>query len=83
MFSVREPQSYYKAARDKAWESIQDNLSIIKQQLNLSEVYLEGLTCNEDSYLSRVEELPDEPKNSQLDQLQIKVEMIATYRIIE
>jgi hypothetical protein len=74
---------YYRAALGKAWEAIKLKLEIIKRQLNVSEVRLESVKYNTDSYISRIEELPDEPKAPSPDQLEVKLEMEVVYTVIQ
>ena len=83
MFSVREQSAAYEKARQMAWDAIQVKLEVIKKQLKIEKVELEKLIYDQDSYVSEVEELPDDPKAGQPDELQIRVGLEALYRILQ
>lgn len=82
IFSVREAAKYYEEAYRKAWALIGQRLEADKRRLNVSEVCLESAAYDADSYISQIEELPDEPKAPSADQLEVKVGVEAVYRII-
>ena len=82
MFSVREHKSISEKARQLAWESVQAKLSWLKERLNLAGVQLVRVKFDEDSLVSQIDELPDDPKSPQLDQLNIRVALEAAYRIL-
>ncbi len=82
MFSVREQSAAYEKARQVAWDAIQQKLEVIKKQLKIERVQLEKLIYDQDSYVSEIEELPDDPKASQPDDVQVRVGMEALYRIV-
>lgn len=79
---MREASKYYDEAFAKAWAAIARRLEADKRKLGKSEVRLESVTYDADSYVSRIEELPDEPKAPSPDQLEIKVRVEAVYRVI-
>ncbi len=81
MFSVRERSAAYEQARQVAWDAIQQKLEVIKKQLKIEKVRLEKLTYDQDSYVSEIEELPDDPKAPQPDDVQVRVGIEALYRI--
>ena len=82
IFSVREAARYYDEAYAKAWTIIAQKLEAEKRRLNLSEVRLESIAYDADSYISQIDELPNEPKAPSLDELEVKVGIEAVYRII-
>ncbi len=79
---MREAKEYYEAAYAKAWTGIGLKLEAEKRRLNVSEVRLESVAYDSDSYISQIEELPDEPKAPSPDQLEVKVSIGVVYRII-
>jgi len=79
---MREATAYYQQATEKAWRSIQERLEIEKRKLQVSDVLLESVTFDRDSYISQIEELPDEPKAPTPDQLEVKIGIEAVYRVI-
>lgn len=79
---MREAAKYYEEAYTKAWTLIGQRLEADKRRLQITEVYLESVALDADSYISRIEELPDEPKAPSPDQLEVKVGIDAVYRII-
>ena len=79
---MREAAKYYDAAYAKAWTAITRRVEVARRKLNVSEVRLENLTYDSDSYISQIEELPDEPKAPSADELEVKVRIDAVYRVI-
>jgi len=79
---VREASKYYEQAFAKAWLEIQGKLEAIKRRLDIQSVHLERVSYDRDSYISRIEELPDEPKAPQPDQVRVRVGIEAVYRIV-
>ena len=59
-----------------------EKLESDKRKLNVSEVRLQSVTYDTDSYVSRIEELPDEPKAPSPDELEVKIEVEAVYEVI-
>ena len=83
MFSVREQSAAYEKARQMAWDAIQQKLEVIKKQLKIERVQLEKVIYDRDSYISEIEELPDDPKAAQPDDVQVRVGLEAWYRILQ
>ena len=83
MFSVREQSAAYEKARQMAWDAIQQKLEVIKKQLKIERVQLEKVIYDQDSYISEIEELPDDPKAAQPDDVQVRVGLEAWYRILQ
>jgi hypothetical protein len=83
MFSVREQSAAYEKARQMAWDAIQQKLEVIKKKLKIDKVQLEKLVYDQDSYVSEIEELPDDPKAAQPNEVQIRVGLEALYRILQ
>lgn len=79
---MREAARYYQEAYEKAWTLIGQKLEAHKRRLNISEVRLESAAYDADSYISQIEELPDEPKAPSPDQLEVKVRIEAFYQVI-
>ena len=79
---MREAAKYYNEAYAKAWSAIAQQLEAARRKLNISEVRLESLSYDADSYISQIEELPGEPKAPSADELEIKVRIDAVYRVI-
>ena len=79
---MREASKYYKKAFEKAWIEIQGKLESVKKSLDIKAVRLERLRYDRDSYISRIEELPDESKASHRDQVRVRVGINVIYRII-
>ncbi len=79
---MREATKYYDEAYAKAWAAITQRLEASRRKLNISTVRLENLTYDADSYISQIEELPNEPKAPSADELEVKVRIDAIYRVI-
>ncbi len=79
---MREATKYYDQAYAKAWAAITARLEAAKHELNISQVRLEDITYDADSYISQIEELPNEPKAPSADELEVKVRIDAVYRVI-
>jgi hypothetical protein len=79
---VRESSEAYQQATDAAWQAIRNRLEVIKKKLGIRDVELENVYFDSDSSLSRIDELPDEPKSSNPGQIEIRVLVDAQYRIV-
>lgn len=79
---MREASKYYNQAYTKAWTAINEKLESNRRMLNVSEVRLESVAYDADSYISQIEELPDDPKAPSPEELEVKVGVEAVYRII-
>jgi hypothetical protein len=66
---------------DRAWSAIQRKVEIIEEQLGIPSLRLERVLYDKDSFTSRIEELPDEPKSPSPDQVQVQLSVEAIYRI--
>ncbi|HYK89612.1 MAG TPA: hypothetical protein VE398_12625 [Acidobacteriota bacterium] len=79
---MRASPELYHQAMDAAWQKIQSRLEAIKKMLNIRDVELVELTYDGDSSVSLVDELPDEPKSSSPDHIEVRVTVEACYRIV-
>ncbi len=79
---MRENSELYSQAVDKAWRQIQSRANAVRMMLNARELELLGVTYDGDSSVSRVDELPDEPKSSNPIQIEVRVTVEAVYRIV-
>ncbi len=78
---MRENSELYSQAEDKAWQQIQSRLDSVKRMFSTKELELVEVTYDGDSFVSRVDELPDEPKSSNPVEIEIRVAVEALYRI--
>ena len=79
---MREAKEYYSQAFAKAWAAIDEKLQSYRQEMKISELRLENVLYDTDSYISRIDELPDEPKAPSTDLLEVKVGIEALYTVI-
>ena len=56
-------------------------MEIIEEQLGVRSLQLESVLYDKDSFTSRIDELPDEPKSPNPDQVLVQVSVEAVYRI--
>ncbi len=71
---MREAKQYYDQAFANAWSAILEKLQTHKQQIKGSDFRLERIDYDADSYISRIDELPDEPKAPSADLLEVKID---------
>ena len=83
IFSVREAKKYYDQAFAKAWATIDEKVQAYKRDMKFSEVRLENVLYDADSQISRIDELPDEPKAPTTDLLEVKVAIEALYTVVQ
>jgi hypothetical protein len=83
IFSVREAKQYYDQAFADAWAAILEKLQSYKQEMKGSDFRLERVDYDADSYISKIDELPDEPKAPSQNLLDVKVGVEALYRVIQ
>ncbi len=79
---MRENSTPYRQAADAAWREIQNRLEAIKKKLGDPRVELVEVSYDGDSFLSLVDELPDEPKSPDPGGVEIRVAIEAHYRIV-
>lgn len=79
---MRESSTLYRQAADAAWREIQKRLEVIKKKLGDPKVELVEARYDGDSFLSLVDELPDEPKSPDPGRVEIRVAIEAHYRIV-
>ena len=80
---MREVKPYYDQAFAKAWSAILEKLQSYKQEMKGSDFCLERVDYDADSYVSKIEELPDEPKAPSQDLLDVRIGVEALYRVIQ
>jgi hypothetical protein len=83
IFSVREAKEYYDRAYAKAWAAIDEKVQAYKRDMKISEVRLGNVLYDADSQISRIDELPDEPKAPTTDLLEVKVGVEALYTVVQ
>ena len=79
---MREVSNYYQKAFEIAWREIQGKLESAKENLGIHSTRLEQLHYDRSSFVSRIEELPDEPKAPYRNQVRVRVSVGAVFRII-
>ena len=56
-------------------------MGLIEEQMGIPALQLERVLYDKDSFTSRIDELPDEPKSPNPDQVVVQVSVEAVYRI--
>jgi hypothetical protein len=81
VFSVREADELYRRAREKAWAGVETRLRELTASTSGKE--LEILEVNYDPLPgeSVIEELPDNPKSSRPQAVEVSVRISVTYRL--
>gem|GEM_PF-6703592 len=79
---MRESSAAYQQATEAAWLAIRNRLEVTMKKLGVQNVKLENVYIDNDSSLSRIDELPDEPKSSHPGNIEIRVIVEASYRIV-
>lgn len=79
---MREADSYFQAALESAWGQIQRSLETTGKNMGAREFVLEKVSCSRDTYISDIDELPNEPKAPSPDQLEIRIGVEAVYRVV-
>lgn len=74
---------YRKEALDRAWAAIEQKKGVIQEELGLGSLQLERVSYDQDSFISQIDELPEEAKSPNPDQIQVRVEVEAEYRILK
>ena len=77
-----EASKYYEKAFEKAWINIQGKLESVKKNLGIELVKLERIHYDRDSYVSQIEELPDESKAAYRNLVRVRVGVDAVFRVI-
>jgi len=79
---VRENSAAYQQATEAAWQAVRSRLEVTMKKLGVQKVKLEDVYLDSDSYLSRIDELPDEPKSPNPGYIELRVIVDAYYRIV-
>ena len=80
VFSVREAKELYRQALAKAWAGLETQLRALKAAAPGKEPELLRVTYNPLPGESVIEELPDNPKSSRPQAVELSVRISATYR---
>ncbi len=78
---MREEDSYRDKAVQQAWNEIQNQLVLAERKFGFSSFELQSIRYQGDTFLSRVEELPDDPIAPLIHELVVTVGIDAYYRI--
>jgi len=81
VFSVREANELYGRALDKAWAGIEARLRELTASTPGKEPELLDVSINRMPGESTIEELPDNPKSSRPQAVEVSVRVIATYAL--
>ena len=80
---MREAKEYYDRAFAKAWAAIDEKVQAYKRDMKISEVRLETVSYDADSHVSRIDELPEDPKAPAADLLEVKVSVEVLYIVVQ
>jgi len=79
VFSVREADELYRRALDKAWAAIDARLQQLTASTPGKKPKLLQVSYDPLPGESTIEELPDDPKSSRPQAVEVSVRVIATY----
>jgi hypothetical protein len=79
VFSVREADELYRRALDKAWATIDARLQELTASTPGKKPKLLEVTYDALAGESTIDELPDDPKSSRPQAVEVSVRIIATY----
>jgi hypothetical protein len=80
VFSVREADELYRRAREKAWAEIETRLRELTAAAPGKEPELVHVSYDPLPGESLIEELPDNPKSSRPQAVEVSVRISVTYR---
>jgi hypothetical protein len=78
---VREADALYRKAAGQAWQAVQEKLEIVKT-MGIPAAAIENISYDDNSGATHIDEIPDGPKSSHPDHVEITVTLEATYRIV-
>jgi hypothetical protein len=81
VFSVREADELYRRALDKAWAGVETRLRELAASAPGKEPELMEVSYDPLPGESVIEELPDNPKSSHPQAVEVSVKISATYRL--
>lgn len=81
VFSVREADELYRRALDKAWAGIETRLRELTASTPGKKPELLEVSYDPLPEESMIEELPDDPKSSRPQAVEVLVRISATYRL--
>ena len=81
VFSVREADELYRRALEKAWAGIEERLRDLTDSTPGKEPELLEVSYDPLPGESVIEELPDNPKSSRPQAVEVSVRISATYRL--
>jgi hypothetical protein len=81
VFSVREANELYRRALDKAWAGIETRLRELTATTPGKKAELLDVSYDLLPGESVIEELPDDPKSSRPQAVEVSVRISATYRL--